>query len=56
MATEAESRQKGDKSLLPVYFEPKARHFPKNCAVYHFTWDCTKQELYFAGEKNVPLG
>jgi broad specificity phosphatase PhoE len=48
LATEAESRQKRDNDLLPVYFEPKARHFPKNCAVYHFTWDGEK--LTFAGE------
>lgn len=53
MATEAESRQTGNNNLLPVYFEPKARHFPKNCAVYHFTWDCTKQELKFLGEENL---
>jgi broad specificity phosphatase PhoE len=53
MATEAESRQIADNCLLPVYFEPKARHFPKNCAVYHFTWDSSKQELNFSGEKSL---
>lgn len=50
MATEAEYRQKATDELLPVYFEPKARHFPKNCAVYHFIWDSSKKELAFAEE------
>lgn len=50
MAAGVENLQKQDNRLLPVYFEPKARHFPKNCAVYHFTWNCEKRELSFMGE------
>lgn len=51
MATEAESRQNEcETDLLPVYFEPKKREAPKNCAVYHFIWDNAKQELAFEVE------
>lgn len=48
MATEAEHR--GTTDLLPVYFEPKARHFPKNCAVYLFQYDSATQEISFSKE------
>ncbi len=51
MATEAESRETND--LLPVYFEPKARKFPKNCSVYHFQWNSSEQKLYFLEEINL---
>ena len=53
MASESEGRGQGNNDLLPVYFEPKARHFPKNCAVYHFTWHSERQELTFVGEVNL---
>lgn len=47
MATEAEYRQQESQEVLPAYFEPKSRKFPKNCAVYHFQWDPQKEELTF---------
>jgi probable phosphoglycerate mutase len=53
MATAAECGELPEGNLLPVYFEPKARHFPKNCSLYHFTYDSEKGTLGFVGEVNL---
>lgn len=53
LADEAEYRERGDESPLPVYYEPKSpteaksRLLPGNCVAYHFVWD--EGKLTFLG-------
>ncbi len=56
LADEAEYRESGDLSVLPVYYEhsssgSKSRLLPGNCMVYHFIWD--EGKLSFIGSENL---
>lgn len=56
LADEAEYRERGDYSVLPVYYEPhssqpKSLLLPGNCHVYHFAY--YQDKLTFLGTENL---
>ena len=56
LAMEAEYRQRGDESPLPVYYEHlpsdfKSQYLPGNCSLYHFVWK--EGELTFTGTEDL---
>lgn len=59
LSDEAEYRERGDMSPLPVYYEPKSpasksHLLPGNCVVYHFVWEAGK--LTFMGTEDLLTG
>jgi broad specificity phosphatase PhoE len=56
LADEAEYRERGDESPLPVYFEHRSsieytQYLPGNCSLYHFIWE--EGKLSFLGTEDL---